>query len=208
MTSPVAAGKQEEREQAIKDLLAFVGDFSRLIDRQISDARAVMVKTVDKMMADVNAINNAADHKIMKADEVLIKKGASDFVSVHVKDVDNRFVDPADRVKAINQKISEQMSALNHLDENVRSVLFSIMGTLSMDDVVRQRLEHITAAAGSVEECVRTVLGDFSKGTLTKQKALEVRNSLAKKMYQSFTMEDEKAVFKTSLGDIKNYSQS
>lgn len=207
--SGVPSSNRQQKEEAIRELLQFVSDFSRLIDKQVSDARGVMLKTVDQMMASVNEISEATDFKLRKADEMLVKESSDkDFVSKSAKEVDARLVDPAARVKAINQKISEHMSTLGHLDDSVRGVLFSIMGAMSMDDVVRQRLEHVTSAALSVETAVRAILEEFSKGTLTPQLATNVKNTLAQKMYKSFTMEDEKAVFKGILGDIKNYQAS
>lgn len=202
----VHAETNREKDEAVRELLLFVGDFSRLIDRQVSDTRAIMVKTVDEMMASVNQINSAADFKLKKADELLVKdKGANAFESKSVRDVDTRHTETAQRIKAINETISTHMSGLGHLDDSVRSVLFSIMGALSVDDVVRQRLEHVTASAHAMDDGIKLIVQEFAKGTLSVATANTVKNQLAQKMYKSFTMEGEKAVFKRVLGDIKSY---
>lgn len=198
-----------ERDKAVCELLAFVGDFARLMDQQIADARGIMLKTVDQMMESVTAINAAADHKLRMADEVLVKEASGrEFVSKSAKEIDPKFADPAGRVKAINEQISSHMASLTNLDESVRSVLFSIMGALSMDDVIRQRLEHVTTSTHAMQTGVTQIIKEFSMGTLSESVVEDVKSTMANVMYKSFTMEDEKSVFKAILGDVKNFRKS
>jgi regulator of protease activity HflC (stomatin/prohibitin superfamily) len=97
------------------------------------------------------------------------------------------------------------MANLTDLDQSVQEVLTAIMGALSVDDVVRQRLEHVTTATHALDHSVSALLSEFAKGTFSPVVATTVRNDLAQKMYKSFTMEDEKQVFKSILGDFSAY---
>lgn len=197
------------RDAEVTELLLFVRNFARLMDQQLSDTRKIMEKTVEQMMNSVSAINDAADIQLKKADEVLVKdKDNQTFVSKRAKEVDSNFADPAGRVKVLNEHISTHMATLGNLDESVRSVLFSIMGALSMDDVIRQRLEHVTTSMNAMENGVGRVLAEFSAGRLVDADAKLINSEMADKMYRSFTMEEEKTVFRNVLGDIKNYRKS
>ena len=197
------------RDAEVKDLLLFVRDFARLMDQQLLDTRKIMEKTVEQMMTSVSAINEAADLQLKKADEVLVKdKDKQTFVSKSAKEIDSNFAHPAARVKVLNEHISGHMATLGNLDDSVRSVLFSIMGALSMDDVIRQRLEHVTTSINAMEKGVGRVLVDFSAGQLSDTDATLINNEMADKMFRSFTMEEEKTVFRAVLGDIKNFRKS
>jgi hypothetical protein len=197
------------RDAEVKDLLLFVRNFARLMDQQLIDTRKIMEKTVEQMMTSVSAINAAADLQLKKADEVLVKDyDKQTFVSKSAREIDSNFADPAARVKVLNEHISAHMATLGNLDDSVRSVLFSIMGALSMDDVIRQRLEHVTTSINAMESGVGRVLADFSAGHLTDVDASLINNEMADKMFRSFTMEEEKTVFRQVLGDIKNFRKS
>lgn len=205
-TSPIVA--DSNRDNAVQELLVFVRDFSRLADQQLLETRQIMERTVEQMMNSVNAINEAADTQLKKADEVLVKDAGQKFVSKSAKDIDSKFADPAARVRVINERISSHMSNLSNLDESVRMVLFSIMGALSMDDVIRQRLEHVTTSMQAMEKGVGHVVTNFTSGSLTDVFATEINNAMADQMYRSFTMEEEKQVFRAVIGDIKNFRKS
>ena len=56
------------------------------------------------------------------------------------------------------------MAGLNNLDENVRGFLFAIMGGLSMDDVVRQRLEHVSTGLIALQKGVTEVISMYKSG--------------------------------------------
>jgi hypothetical protein len=200
---------RDDQEKAIQDLILFVGEFVRLIDQQVSDVRTTMLKTVDQMMASVMQINEAADRKLKMAGEILVKDvDQSKFVSKRAKDLDERLIDPAERVKVINEQISSHMTQLSNLDDSVRMVLFSIMGALSMDDVVRQRIEHVTTAAHAVDKSIKSVMQEYLQSGLKEDRVKPLINKMALDLFKSYTMEEEKAVFKAVLGDVKNYQSA
>ena len=195
-----------ERALAIQDLLVFLRDFSTLVDAHLNDVRKIMITTVDEMMNSVNMINEATDFKKKKADELIVKgSDGGSFVSRSAKEVDVRYADPAERVKEFNAKLSGHMATLANLDDSVRGVLFTIMGSLSMDDVVRQRLEHVSTSIHAMKVSVENVINYFTSGGLNEAHVDAEMSVLVNKMYKSFTMEDEKTVFRRVLGDVKNY---
>lgn len=197
------------RETAVQELLIFVRDFAKLMDQSLIDTRKIMEKTVEQMMGSVSAINEAADLQLKKADEVLVKDTANQkFVSKSAKDLDSQYANPAARVKLINEQISSQMASLSHLDDSVRSVLFSIMGALSSDDVIRQRLEHVTTSINAMENGIGSVVKGFGTKELGEADVHKINSNMADTMYRSYTMEEEKSVFKSILGDIKNFRKS
>lgn len=182
--------------QVSRELLDFLIEYSRLLDQHVAMVRKILLSTVDAAMANVMEINAAADFKMMKAGEVLVKDKSSSFVSKNAKELDQSFVDPAAKVKHINESLSQHMSGLSNLDDSVRGFLFSIMGGLSVDDVVRQRLEHVNTSVMALQSGVQKIIDQYnSGGKVTEQFVELVQHEMLSKMYKSFTMEDEKKVF-------------
>ena len=100
------------------------------------------------------------------------------------------------------------MSGLSNLDESVRGFLFAIMGGLSMDDVVRQRLEHVSAALVAQQAGINQLIAKYNAGEkVTEAFIEEIQLQMLKVMFKAYTMEDEKIVFKRVFGSVKGINQ-
>ena len=194
--------------KASTDLMAFMCDFSLLLDQHIVMVRNILLTTVDHAMAGVAAINAAADSKLKMADEVLVMGQSAAFVSKSAKDIDGTFSDPAAKVKLVNETLSTHMTGLSNLNDAVRGFLFAIMGGLSMDDVVRQRMEHLTVSLAAMRDGVQKVIDEYSAtAKVSDEFILSVQHEMLVKMFKSFTMEDEKKVFNKVFGKVSGVNQ-
>ena len=173
--------EQNEQQKAAAELLLFMSDFSKLVDLHVGTVRKILLDTVDATMATVMDINAATDFKLMKAEEVLVKNQDSSYASKKAKEVDTNFADPTAKVSYVSHTLSTHMSGLTSLDQSVRACLFSIMGSLSVDDIVRQRLEHLSTAMLALQEGVKGILKhneneeQFSFSALTGESVTEAR---------------------------------
>ncbi len=194
--------------KASTDLMAFMSDFSRLLDQHIVMVRNILLTTVDQAMAGVAAINSAADSKLKMADEVLVMDQSAAFVSKSAKDIDGTLSDPAAKVKILNETLSNHMTGLSNLNDAVRGFLFAIMGGLSMDDVVRQRMEHLMVSLAAMRDGVQKVIDEYSAtAKVSDEFILSVQHEMLVKMFKSYTMEDEKKVFNKVFGKISGVNQ-
>ncbi len=202
--------KIDEGDQSLAsaEMMSFLRDYSKLLDQHIATVRKILLSTVDQAMAGVAAINAAADRKLKMADEVLVKDDSSVFVSRSAKDLDATYKDPAEKVKHVNETLSAHMSGLSNLDEAVRGFLFAIMGGLSMDDVVRQRMEHLTLSLVAMRDGVQKVIDQYSSGLKVTDEFIDsVQHEMLVRMYRSYTMEDEKKVFSKVFGKVSGINQ-
>jgi hypothetical protein len=204
------ASKFEESAQAkaSAEMMTFLRDYSKLLDHHITTVRKILLTTVDEAMSGVAAINAAADRKLKMADEVLVKDQSSAFVSKSAKDLDITFKDPAEKIKHVNETLSAHMSGLSNLDESVRGFLFAIMGGLSMDDVVRQRMEHLTLSLDAMHDGVQKVIDQYGSSAAVSDDFINsVQHEMLVRMYRSYTMEDEKKVFSKVFGKVSGINQ-
>ena len=196
------------KDDVAAELIGFLSQYSTLLDQQILTVRNTLLATVEQAMSGVMALNEAADHKLKKADEVLVKDQAAGFVSKSAKDLDATFKDPSAKVKNINETLSSHMAGLGNLDENVRSFLFAIMGGLSIDDVVRQRLEHVSTALVALQAGIQKVITRYKSGeTVTDAFLGEIQTEMLGLMFKAYTMEDEKVIFKKIFGNVVGVNQ-
>jgi hypothetical protein len=196
-----------DRDQVSTELMEFLAQFSGLLNQHITTVRGALLETVDQAMSGVMALNAAADHKIKKADEVLVKDDAK-FVSKSARDVDGTFSDPSAKIKNINETLSSHMAGLGNLDESVRGFLFAIMGGLSIDDVVRQRLEHVSTGLVALQKGVGEIITKYNAGEkITDTMISQIQHEMMEKMYKCFTMEDEKKIFDDVFGKVKGINQ-
>lgn len=204
----VSKFEESAQAKASAEMMTFLRDYSQLLDQHITTVRKILLTTVDEAMSGVAAINAAADRKLKMADEVLVKDQSSAFVSKSAKELDITFKDPAEKIKHVNETLSAHMSGLSNLDESVRGFLFAIMGGLSMDDVVRQRMEHLTSSLASMRDGVQKVLDQYSSGVKVTDEFIDsVQHEMLVKMYRSYTMEDEKKVFSKVFGKVSGINQ-
>ena len=206
-----AVQKIDEREthKACADMLIFMADFSTLINSHINAVRSLLLSTVDQAMSGVMAINNAVDVNLRKSEELLVlDRETRGFVQKSAKEFDPKLSDSVARLKQVNITFSDHMAELSRLDESVRAFLNAIMGGLSVDDVVRQRLEHVSTSLGAMNFGVRKVLIEFSSGRKITDDFLEaVQFEMMSKMFMAFTMEDEKKQFGKVFGLIEGINQ-
>lgn len=203
-----ARDKVKQNDKSHRELLEFMGDYSKLLDFHIAAARDVLLTTVDHAMVSIKEINDATDFKLKKADEVLVRDKDSNFVSKSAREIDHSFEDPTQKVKMVNEQLSSHMSSLANLDESVRNFFFAAMGSLSVDDVVRQRLEHVSTAMTALQVGVQKILTEYRAGRPLKEDfVMALQKEMSLKMYKAYTMESEKLVFAQVFGDVEGVNQ-
>jgi hypothetical protein len=194
-------------ERAIADMMEFVSKFSSLMSAQLKEVQETLHSTCNEMMNNIQTINEIADTKKNMADEVLVKDAASSkFISKKMSEISSnsssQAADFSDALSATKQKFAAHSESFQELDETVRNLLFSMMGALSMDDVVQQRLEHVAFGMGemsaSLEKNLLKTKNEFNATTVESLSA-----SLLSAMFKSYTMETEKQVFKSVFTNTK-----
>ena len=108
----------------------------------------------------------------------------------------------ADKLRRNAGLFSKHMEALGTLDDDLQEMLMTMMGMLSRDDVIAQRIEHVAQGLQAMQMGLAYILVDFE----TRCREADV-DKLAADMKQftlrSYTMEEERKLFIAAFGDLK-----
>ncbi|HYX34031.1 MAG TPA: hypothetical protein VE954_13035 [Oligoflexus sp.] len=199
---------------ASKLLVDFLRDFTLLTEQQLVSIRMLMEKTVADVMDSVTSMSQVADEKKIKANEVLIKdKKSQDFVSSSSKELEKDEIailaptsNDSLRKDYLENKLmrtgglfSKHMEAISGLDRDLQNMLAKIIGAVSVDDVIAQRLSHIIAGMNQLQVELATLLANFKLNARVESIKL-FRNRVLTQVYLSYTSEDERLIFHKIFG--------
>jgi hypothetical protein len=102
-----------------------------------------------------------------------------------------------DSVSRLAGQFSKHMEVLSTMDSAMQNILFEIVGVLSRDDVICQRLLHVTDVTRATCVALSYVMTDMS-GRFDLHNILKLRDDLLSYAWRRYTMESEKEVFKNS----------
>lgn len=207
--------ESKESFLAAKILVDFIRDFTFLAEQQLLAIRGLMESTVEEIMTSVNNISSTADDHISQASKVMLKDDQTDkFREVSTEEVDQKEAQLSSsrdekRIALENQLrrsggiFSKKMEALSTMDENVQDVLIKVVGAVSMDDVMGQRLSHVIHSIYLLRTGLARVVKN--KGEFNTQKSVkQFRNELLTEVYRSYTAEEEKKIFHDIFGQPKS----
>lgn len=210
-----------------EEIVSFLTRYTELLDIHLDSVRQTMADTVVSLMQKVEDINQKAEEKKRLADGVLLKRRgeAAKKRSRELQGDDDEFKNMSVRVveekernkvsadhsreyakkmltKAGNEagsKLREHMAEFGVLGEHVGDILVSILGNLSADDIVGQRLSHVGQAIDKLNEKLDILFENMD--LMNPAEIGRMRRELLERMYKSFTMEEERAVYNLFVGD-------
>lgn len=211
----------KEAFHAAKILVDFVRDFTSLAEQQLMSIRELMEQTVQEVMNAVHDINSKASQKKNQAIEVLVKdRESSEFrsstskIREEVDEIAKGNVAEVQRREFLENQLrraggvfSKHMEALHTIDRDLQDVLFKVMGAVSMDDVMGQRLIHVIDSVLLLKEGISNVVGDYTKYGKPKE-VQNLRNQILSKVYRSYTTEEEKEIFHKLFGQPREVKEA
>ena len=173
-----------------------------------------MESVVDDVMDNINLISKTHGVQTHKASAILVKNGEeTEAKEKHdpFKEISARQVEENEQsqlkketatananisqnIKDAGGQLKSHMKSLGNLDSNMHGFLMTMIGALSTDDVVGQRLTHIITAISSLKNGLSDVISDFDK-KYKLESIKHISENLAKEAYNSYTMEIEKKVY-------------
>jgi len=202
---------------ASKILVDFLRDFTLLTEQQLVSIRVLMEKTVADVMDSVMSMSNVATEKKVKANEILVKDQTSQgFVSSSSKELEKNEKqilsgqsDASLRKDYLENKLmrtgglfSKHMEAISGLDHDLQNLIAKIIGAVSVDDVIAQRLSHIISSMNNLQKELAELLVNFKQNA--RAESIRVfRNKVLTQVYLSYTSEDERLIFHRIFGHPK-----
>ena len=192
-----------------KILVDFVRDFTSLSEQQLIAIRKRMEQTVEDIMQSVHQLSSKADSRVEQASSVLKKDEETDGFKTEKVDSssagDKDKANLEDMLRRSGGVFSKHMEALSSIDGDVNDVIGKVIGAVSMDDVMAQRLAHVTDSINLFRRGLAKVVtnfGDFN----TQKKVKALRNEILTEVYRSYTAEEEKVIFHKIFGQPKTSS--
>jgi hypothetical protein len=178
--------------QGVVKLLDFTEAFTQLLGNQLRAVSGEITDTVTTAMASVFAIGSVSETKKKHADTMLVKgSGTDNFVKASIQE--------AEKGRSAGNSLGTATDALAAMDDELNSRILQMMGDLSIEDVVGQRLEHVITSFTDLMTFTNEVVEHLSSNEDTSVLDQSIQEFLAK-IYASYTMESEKRCFRTVFG--------
>lgn len=197
-----------ERRIAARELVSFVQDYIALSELQLAGIRRGLADIVDEVMQNIREITETEGRKRALADQVLITENSPDgdleFKSISSAERETKEIkensnvkDAGEKAQALTStsKLGASLGSLGELSSEVRQIAFKMVGALSADDVIGQRLSHVASANRFMADDLGEFLMDFEKN-LRADAIFGFENALKTKIFSLYTMESEKDIFK------------
>ncbi len=211
-------------KNATRSLIVFVRNYTDLLEHNLRDIHQVMREAVDGVMAGIQEISNKTAEGKRKANEVLTTTYTNP--DAEAKQVIDAAQDAVDQVmeqalsgggaktsaqeqEELKAKLrrssgifSKHMESLEKLDDDLSGLLLSMMGALSRDDVISQRIEHVMMGLNAMQASLTYILTDFETRCKEGEVDRYIRDLKAFTL-RTYTTEDEKRQFYQVFPDDK-----
>lgn len=180
-----AALPDENRETA--EFLAFLHKFTLLMKLQMQAVKAEITASLGGAMSGIMDINGAVEKKKAHANAIFVKDndGSGKFT-----------VGSADAAASLtdDSALNSAPVMLIKMDAEVTAHVIKMMGELSIEDVVAQRLDHVIAAFQAGEKLIDYIVVNL-KNRMTVDDVRTLTTSLLEQLWRQYTMESEKDAF-------------
>lgn len=215
--------ERKEETIASKLLVDFIHDFTLLTEQQIIAVRKMMEETVREVMESVMNLSDLATKNKNKANEVLVhdasKQQTVGSTRSEVEKKEDEELSPgsdeSSRRNTIESRLiraggifTKHMEVLSRMDDDLHKLLSRVIGSVSLDDVMAQRLGHVIGSLDILQKELSLILADFKKYH-TPEAIKAFRNRVLTEVYLSYTAESEREVFHQIFGhprEIKRVS--
>jgi hypothetical protein len=212
----------DSKQEASEYLINFLGQYTAFMEKQLQAVRQTMVDTVAEVMEGVNQISETTESKRVQAEQTLeqtyIEPDAE--TQVLVDDLQKMVSDLFDeaqqsfqqgksldalksmepeillqnRINRFGGKFMADMDGLSQLDDSLKTLLLGIMGALSSEDVIAQRMDHIIMSLKMLQTGLNYILIDYAN-RCTPTELSKVTQDIKSYTFRQYTSEDEKREF-------------
>ncbi|RYZ57127.1 MAG: hypothetical protein EOP07_10720 [Proteobacteria bacterium] len=209
-------------------LVGFLSSFTLLIERELLAIRQSVVTTVEAVMQGIEDISSTVEQNKIDAEQILeftylhpdketkvliddVQQLTDEVIENAFKQIHDSESEPVSTSKPeaavqegltrLNVKLDESMGRLSKLDDSLSSSVFSIVGALSSEDLIAQRLEHTILSLKSLQTGLSFILIDYEERCRSEEIERVVKSILTY-TYRQYTAEEEKERFRAIFGKI------
>lgn len=190
--------QNRESFQTAKSLVDFIRDFTSLSEAQLRAVRTIMEQTVQDVMNNVGDLSSTAVQPQNPCDSDSPKSDGQHSAAVIALE---------NKLRTSGGKLAKQIEAMGSLDKEIQSILLRVVGSVSMDDVLGQRLNHVINSIAVVRRGIKKIL--LNTDSYNDQKSMKhLKNQILTEVYRSYTSEEEKEIFHKIFGHPKSHTQA
>ena len=211
-----------DNEDASAYLVSFLARYTQLIEGQLLNIRETMVSTVENVMQGVEGLSSATEDRRQHAEKVLESTYVNPDMETEIliqdmqKVVDEIFDEMSsrhskgqdigplvsaepevlvrNRITRFAGKFTPEMDTLDNIDDELKNVIFGIIGALSSEDVISQKLDHVVMSMKILQTGLNYVLIDYDQ-RCSMDELSKVTNDIKNYTFRQYTAEDEKQRF-------------
>jgi len=211
-------------KNATRTLVSFIRAYTDVLEQNLQAIHVTMREAVEGVMQGINEISSKTAEKKQAANQVLVNTYTNPDDETRasmdsVQDEVNRVLELAasgtfeaaatpvaqGQAAAADDELrntlrrsagffSKHMEALETLDGDLSNLLLQMMGALSRDDVIAQRIQHVQMSLNALQTSLTYILTDF-EGRCRPGEVDRFIVELKSFTLRSYTMEDEKQLF-------------
>ncbi len=215
-------------------VVGFLQKYTESLSKQIEAVQEQMDLSVSGVMTALQDLSASTEDKKREAEQVLeqtylapdantsamvdsIQKSADDIFEQATKSLSSPSLSPpanfdggAD-IRRMGGLFSKHMESMCSLDDCLKDIVLGMVGSMSNNDVVKQRLDHSMMSLRALHLGLANILVDLD-GRLKVDVIKDFKENLLEYTYKSFTTEGERNAFKAIFGPPpsvqKAYSKS
>ena len=171
------------------------------------------------IMSTIHNMSSVSDLKRDQASQILVKSEQGDSFeksSTRIKEEQTALGSQngslrrevlENQLRRAGGVFSKHMEAIASLDSELQCLLLRVTGSVSMDDVMGQRLSHVISSIALLNQGIVELLSDFDRFR-SPNEVKAFRNRMLTQVYRSYTAEEEKEIFHKIFGQPKEAKAS
>lgn len=166
---------------------AFITRYLSMLAMQLNEVRSQVSGSVATAIDSVMAMNALLDENKSRANSALVKGKGDAFVQTSMQELDKagNVVDAA-AFKSHNEN-------LNDICNSIGQAIMDMMGELSIEDVIAQRVEHIVHSFENLSKISASLSGVLAESD-AEERFESISSDFLRGLIKSYTMESEKVV--------------
>ncbi len=175
---------QKPTEAGSQELVSFLGQYGLLLEKQLEEVKTTLSKSFNHVMTGVNSLSQATAAKKKEAESAIESvyvnpdQETAKLVGEVQSSVDSIFEtakssqspqqktengsgELSSTMSRLQAKFSDKIQGVTKFEQDLHSLLYEMVGSLSADDVVAQRISHVSACLRAMQLGLANIMVDY-----------------------------------------------
>lgn len=176
--------------------------YHHFLGKQLESIRQGYARIIDQAMDMIYQINSTQDDSNKHANSMMLKVNESAFANQSMEKFEEQeasFLEGIPHEERPHKEFAVTRELLTQMNADVGDHLMSMMGALSVGDVIAQRINNIIAFNGAISKICHH-MSENPEGHLTFACVAETKQACLKFIRKKFVTEEERKLFESLFG--------